>query len=69
MTLPTIIDYGTDADAGFWLACRPFVHFPWIEFEPVHEGADRLSDSDGPAGPSISFHDHTNSAREAHDHA
>lgn len=29
---PTIIDYGTDDDAGFWLAALPFVHFEWSDY-------------------------------------
>ena len=36
----TIIDLGTDADAGEWLAALPFVHFDVSDYVG-HEGANR----------------------------
>lgn len=69
MIPPVIIDYGTDADAGSWLEALAYVHFPWGDFKPAHQGADRLSDSDGPAGSLTPFHEPTASAGGAKEHA
>lgn len=44
--IPTIIDYGTDDDAGFWLAARPFVQFPWLDYDPVQNTGRSRPNSD-----------------------
>jgi hypothetical protein len=51
-----MIDIATPDDAGEWLCARPYVRFPWLEFDAGCQAPDAL----GSSAPEVPFHTATN---------
>jgi hypothetical protein len=53
-----MIDIATPDDAGEWLCARPYVRFPWLEFDD--DAGCQAPDALGSSAPDVLSHDATN---------
>jgi hypothetical protein len=58
-----MIDLPSETDIGEWLCARPYVRFPWLEFDAGCQAPDAL----GSSAPVILSHDATSTPGRQHD--